>query len=288
MQPGALIRIKAPRQMGKTSLMIRILNQARERGLQTITLNMRLADAAIFSNLDRFLYWCCTIITHSLGLPNRLKEYWDDLCGSNYNCTNYFENYLLAEINSPLVLALDDVDVVFNYPEIATDFFGLLQVCYEKSKYGDDSSNVWQKLRLVLVHSTEVYMPLSINQSPFNVGLSVELPEFTSKQVQNLAQRHGLDWSNEQVNQLVALVGRNPHLVQLVLYHIGRSDITLKQLVQTGIASDRIYSDDLRRQLGSLKQHPDLMTAFAQVIASPTSLELEPAQTFKLQSMAAV
>ena len=31
LQPGALIRIKAPRQMGKTSLMARILHQARER-----------------------------------------------------------------------------------------------------------------------------------------------------------------------------------------------------------------------------------------------------------------
>ncbi|WP_249103672.1 AAA-like domain-containing protein [Argonema galeatum] len=47
--------------------------------------------------------------------------------------------------------------------------------------------NVWQSVRLVLVHSTEVYVSLSINQSPFNVGLTIKLPQFTSQQVQDLA-----------------------------------------------------------------------------------------------------
>jgi hypothetical protein len=37
----------------------------------------------------------------------------------------YFEQYLLAEIKAPLVLALDDVDRLFQYSELADEFFGL-------------------------------------------------------------------------------------------------------------------------------------------------------------------
>ncbi|NET37959.1 MAG: serine/threonine protein kinase, partial [Cyanothece sp. SIO1E1] len=44
LQPGALIRIKAPKQMGKTSLMVRILAQARTAAFHTVTLNFHLAE----------------------------------------------------------------------------------------------------------------------------------------------------------------------------------------------------------------------------------------------------
>ncbi len=288
LQPGALIRIKAPKQMGKTSLMARILQQARAHELKTVTLSFQLADATVFTDLTRFLKWFCAIVTRSLGLPNQLAEYWDDIFGSNYNCMDYFENYLLAEIDSPLVLALDEVDVVFNYPEIATDFFGLLRAWYEKAKYGDTGSTLWQKLRLIVVHSTEVYSPLNINQSPFNVGLSVELPDFTSEQVQDLATLYELDWTAEQVERLMALIGGNPYLLQVGLHHISCGDITLDQLLETAVDETGIYGDYLRRQLWNLKQYPELVRALTQVVMSQTPVELEPVQAFKLQSMGLV
>lgn len=287
-QPGALIRIKAPKLMGKTSLMARILESARTKGYKTVTLSFQLADATVFSNLNRLLQWFCAIMTRRLGLPNRVAEYWDDIFGSNYNCTDYFENYLLTAIDSPIVLALDEVDVVFNYPEIATDFFGLLRAWYEKAKYGDDSSAVWQKLRLLVVHSTEVYIPLSINQSPFNVGLSIELPELSPEQVLNLANRYDLNWTSEQVEQLMALVGGNPYLVQGALHYLSNDEIELNQLLETAVAEDGIYSDYLRRLLWNLKQYPELVSALVQVVSSQNPVELEPVQAFKLQSLGLV
>jgi class 3 adenylate cyclase/transcriptional regulator with XRE-family HTH domain len=288
LQPGALIRIKAPKQMGKTSLMARILYSARVQGLHTIPLSFQLTDTTIFTDLNRFLQWFCAVVTRNLGLPNQLADYWDDIFGSNYNCTDYFENYILAEIDSPVVLALDEVDVVFNYPKIATDFFSLLRAWYEKAKYGDGNSHVWQKLRLLVVHSTEVYIPLNINQSPFNVGLSVELPEFTALQVQDLAAQYELDWTHEKVEKLMALIGGNPYLVQVALHHISYEDITLDQLLETATAEDGIYSGYLRRQLCNLKQYPELVSALAQVVTSQNPVELEPIQAFKLQSMGLV
>ncbi|MEW6493342.1 MAG: AAA-like domain-containing protein [Cyanobacteriota bacterium] len=288
LQPGALIRIKAPKFMGKTSLMIRILDSARNQGLKTVTLSLQLADAEVFTSLSRFLQWFCAVVTRSLGLPNRLNEYWDEVFGSNYNCTDYFEDYLLAQLDSPVVVALDEVDVVFNHPQIATDFFGMLRAWHQKAKYGDKSSRIWQKLRLVVIHSTEVYIPLNINQSPFNVGLSIELPEFTSLQVEDLARRHHLDWGTEEVECLMTLIGGNPYLVQVALHHITLQDITLEQLLENPTAEDGIYKDYLRRQLWNLQQYPDLVTALTRVVMSPNPVKLDPIQVFKLQSMGLV
>ncbi|HEY9596358.1 MAG TPA: AAA-like domain-containing protein [Cyanophyceae cyanobacterium] len=287
-QPGALIRLKAPRQMGKTSLMARILQHARGQGLKTVTLSFQLADASVFTDLTRFLQWFCAIVTRKLGLPNQVNEYWDDIFGGNYNCTEYFENYLLAEIHRPVILALDEVDVVFNYPEIATDFFGLLRAWYEKAKYGDDQSRVWQKLSLLVVHSTEVYIPINVNQSPFNVGLSIELPELNREQVRDLANRHELNWTSKQVEQLIDLTGGNPHLVQVALHHISQESTTLDELLEDAIAETGIYNAHLRRQLWNLKQYPELVSALTRVVMSSTPVELEPIQAFKLQSMGLV
>ncbi|MEB3181198.1 MAG: AAA-like domain-containing protein [Nostocaceae cyanobacterium] len=287
-QPGALIRIKAAKLMGKTSLMARIISAARTRGCKTVTLSFHLADTTVFSNLTRFLQWFCAIVTRKLGLPNQIAEYWDEMFGSNYNCTDYFENYLLANIDSPVVLALDEVDIVFNYPEIATDFFGLLRAWYEKAKYGDDSSESWQKLRLLVVHSTEVYLPININQSPFNVGFSVELPEFNQEQVHSLAMRYQLDWKQQEVEQLMALVGGNPYLLRVAMEQIIYEDITLEQLLETAVIETGIYSNFLRRQLWNLKQYPELINAFSKVVMSTNPVEIEPIQAFKLQSMGLV
>ena len=57
LNPGTLIRIKSPLNMGKTSLMIRILEQAKSHQYHTVSINLQLAESPILSNLDKFLRW---------------------------------------------------------------------------------------------------------------------------------------------------------------------------------------------------------------------------------------
>ena len=66
--------------------------------------------------------------------------------GSKRKCTNYFQQYLLPEINTPLVLGLDEVDLVFQYLKIAKDFFSLLRAWHERGR----NEPIWQKLRLII------------------------------------------------------------------------------------------------------------------------------------------
>jgi AAA-like domain len=289
LQPGALIRIKAPRQMGKTSLMARILYHAKEdQNYRTVPLSFQHADTEVFTNLNQLLRWFCTKISRKLRLPHQVDDFWSDIYGSKDNCTAYFEDCLLSESNSPLVLGLDEVDRVFQYPKIADDFFGLLRAWYEEAGYGDRDSNLWEKLRLVVVHSTEVYIPLNVNQSPFNVGLPIELPEFSFEQVQDLTQRHGLNWKRSEIEQLMALVGGHPYLVRLALYHIAQGQITLEELLKTAPTEAGLYDDHLRRHLWTLQQHPELAAAFNQVVTANTPVELDSLQAFKLHSMGLV
>ncbi|MBF2001297.1 MAG: AAA-like domain-containing protein [Synechococcales cyanobacterium M58_A2018_015] len=283
LQPGALVRIKSPRQFGKTSLMARVLAAAHSRGCKGVVLNLQLADAAMFTDLTRFLRWFCAVVTRDLQLPEHLDEHWHDVFGSSYNCTDYFEQYLLSTLDSPLVLALDETDRIFNYPAIASDFFGMLRAWYEKSKYGNGNSSIWQRLRLMVLYSSESYLPLNLSGSPFNVGLLLELPPFTLEQVQDLAQRYGLE-SSEYALELMNLLGGIPYLTQLALHHLSSRNLTLPEFLQA-VQNEGIFDAYLRKQLSYLLPSPDLLSDFKQVVLSPTPVELNPIRAFQLQSL---
>jgi AAA-like domain len=281
---GALIRIKAPRQMGKTSLMSRILRHAEQAGCLGVPLSFQVADSVVFGDLDRFLRWFAASVGRRLKLPNRLNDYWDEVFGSKDNCTAYFEEYLLPTLEKPLALCLDEVDMVFQHESIAADFFGLLRNWHEMGK----SNDLWKQFRLVVVHSTEVYIPMHINQSPFNVGLPIELPEFTADQVQDLAGRHGLTWNTSQIGRLMGMVGGHPYLVRLALYHIARGDTTLEALLRQAPTEAGLYGDHLRRHLWNLEQHPELAAAVQQLVATEGPVRLPSVQAFQLHSMGLV
>lgn len=284
LKSGALIWVKAPRQMGKTSLMSRILYHAAEHGCQTASLNFQSADAEFLTNLDQFLQWFCASIAWELNREDKLETYWKGILGSKNKCTNYFQRYLLSELTTPLVLGLDEVDQIFEHPDIATDFFGLLRAWYEREK----NEAVWQKLRLVIVHSKEVGNPLNINQSLFNVGLPIELSELNQEQVQDLVRRHGLDFSAKQLEQLMAMMGGHPYLVRVALYQIARGKMTLEKLLQVAPTEEGPYYDHLRRHLFNLEENAELVAAFKQVVEANYPMDIRAVEAFKLRSMGLV
>lgn len=287
LQPGALIRLKAPRLMGKTSLMTSVLAQLADVGYRTVSLSFELADRRThLTDLNKFLRWFCLNLSRELGLPSQLDEYWDEEgMGSKVSCTTYLEEYLLAQADSPLALCLDDVDVIFPYPEIYEDFFGLLRSWYEKTR----SRQRWKKLRLALVHATDVYIRLNINQSPFNVGFPIELPEFTGEQVRDLVQQHGLEVDTAKVETLMNLVGGHPYLLKQACAHLkNHLDITLDQLLADATTEAGIYGSHLREFWLNLQEHPKLAVAFKKVVTSTSSVQLEPMSVYQLQSMGLV
>jgi hypothetical protein len=285
LKPGALIRIKAPKLMGKTSLLLRLLSYAKNHQCQVVYLDLQSIDRSIVTDLDKFLRWLCVIVGRQLKLENQLHQYWDtDILGSNDNCTAYFEEYLLTTIGEPLVLCFDDVDRIFPHAEVVEDFLGLLRSWHEKGK----TSKIWQQLHLVIAYSTEVYIPLDINQSPFNAGIPVELSEFDLLHVQELAHRHHLNWQEQQCHQLMQMVGGHPYLVRLAMYALSRGYSTLAQLLQEASTEAGIFSHHLRRYLETLQQTPELAQMFKQAVLSAEPVELNSMQIYQLHSMGLV
>lgn len=281
-KPGALIRIKAPNEMGKTSLLIRLLDHASHQSYRTVCLNLEQIEQSILGDLNQFLRWLCANISYRLNLEPKLDEYWDEDVGSKVSCTLYFRNYILQQIDSPLVLALDDLQQVFEYDSVAKDFLPLLRSWYEEAK----RLPVWQKLRLVVSHSTEIYIPLEINQSPFNVGLPIKLESFDLNQVLQLAQCYKLEWIDEtHANQLMSKIGGHPILVNIAFYHLNRQEISIKELLNSSFGSTGIYANHLQRHWIILQKYPELLSAINTIMKSNQPVKLEPIVAYKLCSL---
>ncbi len=75
LKPGALMRIKAPEKMGKTSLLKTILAHGEANDCRQVYLNLRSAEGAMFNSLDKFLRWFCANISRELGLKPELDDY---------------------------------------------------------------------------------------------------------------------------------------------------------------------------------------------------------------------
>ena len=162
--------------MGKTSLMNRIIDHA--QAYPSVILNFQQAEHSILSSLDSFLRWICANISHQLKLPSVIDDFWDKDIGSKMSCTLYVEEYILEKIETPIILALEESSELFEYPDIAKEFFSMLRTWHEYAKH----HSVWQALRLIIIQSTEAYIALNVNQSPFNVGFEVRLAPLTQTQ----------------------------------------------------------------------------------------------------------
>ena len=274
-KPGGLLRIKAPSNTGKTSLLLRSLEYARSQGARTVLINMQEADSDILNDLSRFLRWFCRNAAQQLEVENKLDDYWDDEIGYKVSCKIYFREYLLPQVASPIVLALDEVDQLFEYPALVQEFLPMLRVWHEEAM----ELAIWQKLRLVLSYNTEVYVPLKISQSPFNIGLSVQLPALDLDQTKDLAARYGIALIEqgeateqgasptlEQIEQLHTLVSGHPYLIQLALYWLSERDTTLDAILQDAATQSGIYSAHLRRHWQIMQKQPELKGALSRVL----------------------
>ena len=289
-KPGSLVRIKGHRQAGKTSMLLRLVQHAKQEGYATVFISLHKADREVLTSLDKFLRWLCANVSRQLHLAPQLDQYWDLDIGSKVSCTAYLEEYVLETITTPIVIVLDEVNQIFEYPNIARDFLPLLRSWYEDAKEG----NRWQAIRWVIAHCTNIYVPLKINQSPFNVGLAVQLPEFTDEQILDLTQRHSFDWALSPgqcpstplpVQPLIRMVGHRPHLVRLALYHLQQPSTNLDELLKTAPTLHGIFGSHLRSQLMALQAEPELETVYQHLVCVHEETELDALTAYRLENM---
>jgi len=242
------------------------METARVADKRVAFLDFQLFDTLVLSDADRFYRQFCIWLTDALELPDRLNEHWNTELGNSQNCSRYMSRYLLPELGSPLVLAMDEVESIFD-TSFRSDFFGMLRAWHN----GRATMPIWKQLDLALVTSTEPYQLIEkLNQSPFNVGQIIDLADFTAEQIADLNQRHGQPISAADERRLIELLGGHPYLVRRALYMIAKQQITLPDLFAQATNDRGPFGDHLRYHLFRIHDKKELVQGMLQIIKQHT------------------
>lgn len=279
-RPGGIVRIKGPSGFGKSSLLLRVVDHARQLGYEIASLDLKQADPDILADAGAFLRWFCQGLCLKLGQPANLDDYWNDILGHTFSATVLMREHILESSSRPLLLNIQELNRLFAYPATAQAFFPLLRSWYEEAR----QEPVWQRLRQVVSYATDSYLPLDIHQSPFNVGLPLFLPELTLTQVCTLAKRYDLDLSGAECDRVFALVGGHPTLVNLAFYHLTQSSLTLDELIQTAAYTRGIFHPYLQRLLVNMQDDPEQMAQIKTLVISQDPIHLDPMLAYQLEA----
>ncbi|PPS44066.1 AAA-like domain-containing protein [Chroococcidiopsis sp. TS-821] len=284
---GSLTWIRAPHKMGKSSLLLRIHNRAQQLDYHAVHLDFQQADRVILADLSKLLRWICKTISIQLQVPCCLEQHWDSELGSKFSFIVCL-HHILTQLPRPLVLSLNEVNRLFEYPDVCCEFLLLMRSLNEEAKYDE----VLQKLRLVLAYSSDACISADFAHQLLNIGMTLYLPEFSFQEVQQLALAYQLPWEDSAlIAQLMEWVGGHPYLIQLAFYHLTTSTsptttdtCQLQQLMQAAMMSMGIYQYHLQ-QIWSTLQADSLLLAAVEQLISQEEIIIESSIARKLESL---
>jgi hypothetical protein len=245
-------------------LLVRGLRQAREQGAETVLIDLQSLGREQFASLIVFLREIAALIGDELGLDEaEIGHTWDNSRSPQRNLNTLMEKVILPEFDTnPLVLAFDEADSML-LTDFSSDFFRLLRFWHNRRA----THEIWDNLNLVMVIATEPYLLIeNVHESPFNVGLRLDLPDFTDEQVQWLNQQHQEPVRSPDFADFMALFHGHPYLTRKALYAMAVDGLTWPQLQRAAIQDDGPFGDHLRRHLWGLRQEPSLPPALKQVL----------------------
>lgn len=271
----ALINIKAPRQMGKSSMLIRGVEKARQLGKRIVFLDFQQLDTEHLHDSKTFYTSFCNWVAGNLNLDIDAEQFWKSPGSNNIKCTKFFKE-ILTKVNQPLLLAIDEIDRLLASP-FRSDFFGLL-----RSWHIDRQNEAMSLLSIMLVISTEPILLIDDIASPFNVGENLDLDDFTPEQVADLNFRHNFPFGESQLIHLMTLIGGHPYLVRQAMYKVRTNEISADKLLSTATSEDGPFADHLLHHLFKLHRSKELRNAMQQILREHLSCSDEI--TYRLKS----
>lgn len=252
----SIVLIKGARQMGKTSLLARGVQEARRDGSKVVLTDFQVFNESQLASPETLYKSLMNLIAVQLRMRIDLNELWSEWLGPNMNFEQFMQD-VLEGLDGPMVWALDEVDRLFTR-SYSSEVFGLFRSWHNRRQLEPDGP--WSKLTLAIAYATEAHLFITdLHQSPFNVGTRLELSDFNREQVIELNRRYGEPLKDpSQIERFFELLSGQPYLVRRGLDEMVRHHLSLETLEATADKDEGVFGDHLRRLLVSIMNSKDL------------------------------
>lgn len=267
-RPGQTLVIKGPRQMGKSSLLMRVAAAGANAGKQVAFVDFQLTDERARASADTFFQWFAASVVEQLQLSASPSEHWDAASPTTQNCTYFIEQQVLQVVQSPVMIVIDEADVVFK-TTFAADFFSMLRNWH--GRRANPIRRAWKRLDLVIVTAVDPDQFIDRpSESPFNVGVIQVLEDFSPQQMAELNRRHPRPLGTADLDALFRLVGGHPYLARRALYQTATAALTttVNQLVASVDDEMGPFGDHLRYYMLRIMRTPQLTSTLKEVLTT--------------------
>ena len=240
------------RQMGKSSLMVRTLDQLKSEGWAGIVLDFSAKDSQI-DQPDRWYNGIINQMNRHFGLLDNARSWLKerDFLSPVERLEEFIKTVLLPGINQPIVIFIDEIDSTLNLP-FTDDFFALIRACYNKRAETPD----YQRLTFALLGvATPSELISDKKRTPFNIGQAIDLKGFDIKETQPLVKGLAGKAENAQavMQEILNWTGGQPFLTQRLcqlmvdtpdFISVGKEVQSVEQLARTRLIENWEFQDE--------------------------------------------
>ena len=290
LKQGEFCHILNARQMGKSSLMVRMMHHLQHEEFSCTAIDMtRIGSENVTP--EQWYKGFAVELWRSFGLAKKvnLKTWWNERKDISpvQRLSQFIEEVILIEVGQKdddfldnIVIFLDEIDCVLGLNFPVNDFFTMIRSCYNQRTINPE----YQRLTFALFGvATPANLISDRRRTPFNIGRAIQLEGFNEREAQPLLHGFTEKVNNPQVllKEVLAWTGGQPFLTQKLCHFIRNSSdgIPINQetqwienLVQKMIIDNWEFQDEpehlktIRDRILSGEQQPARLLAIYQRI----------------------
>jgi hypothetical protein len=281
---GRFCYVLTARQMGKSSLMIRTGRRLQESGICTAIVDLTKIGTRV--SPEQWYLGLITRLKTQLNLHIDLNAWWQERASLSavQRFTDFLHDVLLAEIQDPIVIFIDEIDATLNL-DFPDDFFAAVRFAHNARA----TDPAYERLTFVLLGvATPADLITDRRRTPFNIGNRIDLRDFNHQDAQVL--QRGIQVSHPGQDEaifrrILYWTNGHPYLTRKLCLAVDESKHTtwtnerIDELVKTLFLSEEARKETnlqfVRDSINASPQRRQLLRLYRQVYDGRTVQEDE-------------
>ncbi len=172
---GEYCNVLTPRQMGKSSLMVRTAEKLRAQGVRTVIIDLTATGSQVTA--DQWYLGLVTRLAQQLKLAVDALSWWQSNVelSAVQRFSDFLRQVVLTEIADPIVVFVDEIDSTLKL-DFTDDFFAAIRAAYNARA----SDAEYERLTFVLLGvARPVELIKDRTRTPYNIGTNLDLADLT-------------------------------------------------------------------------------------------------------------
>jgi WD40 repeat protein len=241
LRAGEFSYILTSRQMGKSSLMVRTRERLHNSGIEAITIDLTSLGQNL--TLDQWYNGLIEKLGGRLDLEDAMEDYLQNKSHLSplQRWHGALTDVVLKRINKPVVIFIDEIDVVRGLPFSTDEFFAGIREFYNRRT--EDAALNRLTFGLLGVASPSDLIR-DTRMTPFNIGNRIELRDFEVAQAVVLARGLGRDErpGRALIDRVIYWTGGHPYLTQRLCQAISKDPSVMKATDVDRLCDDLFFS----------------------------------------------